>query len=174
MSQIPVDVPTARGYQPPVNTQFSVFLDNRVGRLMKMLEVFDSASQLTVAGLSVVDSADHAVVRLLTSRADLARRLLERNQRAFTEIDVLAVELPHDHALIEVCQVLMGVELNIHYAYPLLVRPRGLPVVAIHTDDVVFAGQQLRKRHFTVLAENDLGDNAPRSTPGTPNDPDGN
>ena len=172
MPQIPVDVPTARSYQPPVNTQFSVFLDNRVGRLMKTLELFADASQLTVAGLSVVDSADHAVVRLLTSRADLARRLLVRNERTFTEIEVLAVELPHDHALIEVCQVLMGVELNIHYAYPLLVRPRGKPVVAIHTDDVVFAGQQLRKRHFTVLAENDLGDNAPGSSPGSPNDPD--
>lgn len=174
MSQIPIDVPTARGYQPPVNTQFSVFLDNRVGRLMKTLEIFDNASQLTVAGLSVVDSADHAVVRILTSRSDLARRLLERNDRAFTEIEVIAVELPHDRAMTQVCQVLMGVELNIHYAYPLLVRPRGLPVVALHTDDVVFAGQQLRKRNFTVLAENDLGDNAPGSTPGTPNDPGGN
>ncbi|MEO1236806.1 MAG: acetolactate synthase [Planctomycetota bacterium] len=172
MSQTPVDVSTARGYQPPVNTQFSVFLDNRVGRLMDLLECFERASAITLAGLSVIDSADHAVVRLLTSDGDLARRLLNRNEHAFSEIDVIAVELPYENSLTSVCQVLMTVELNIHYAYPLLVRPRGLPVVALHTDDVVFAGQQLRKRHFTVLAENDLGENAPGTTPGTPNDPD--
>ncbi|MEM9419782.1 MAG: acetolactate synthase [Planctomycetota bacterium] len=174
MSQIPIDTPTARGYQPPVNTQFSVFLDNRVGRLMDLLEQFDNASALTLAGLSVVDSADHAVVRLLTSKADLARRLLNRCEYAFSEIDVIAVELPYENSLVSVCEVLTTVELNIHYAYPLLVRPRGLPVVALHTDDTTFAGQVLRKRHFTVLAENDLGENAPGSTPGTPNDPEGN
>ncbi|MEM6457868.1 MAG: acetolactate synthase [Planctomycetota bacterium] len=165
MSQAPVDVPTARGYQPPVNTQFSVFLDNRVGRLMDLLELFDSSSALTLAGLSVIDSADHAVVRLLTSRAELARRLLNRGEHAFSEIDVIAVELPYENSLVTVCETLAGVELNIHYAYPLLVRPRGLPVVALHTDDVVFAGQHLRKRHFTVLAENDLGENATGNTP---------
>ncbi|MEM1108887.1 MAG: acetolactate synthase [Planctomycetota bacterium] len=174
MSQIPTETPVARGYQPPVNTQFSVFLDNRVGRMLDLLEVFDAASAITLAGLNVVDSADHAVVRLLTSKADLARRLLNRCEHTFSEIEVIAVELPYENSLVSVCEVLTGVELNIHYAYPLLVRPRGLPVVALHTDDTTFAGQVLRKRHFTVLAENDLGENAPGSTPGTPNDPDGN
>jgi len=171
MSQIPVDVPTSRGYQPPLNTQFSVFLDNRVGRLMDLLEVFENASAIALVGLSVVDSADHAVVRLLTCRAELARRLLIRFGHTFSEMDVIAVELPTDRSLTAVCEVLMGVELNIHYAYPLLVRPRGLPVVALHTDDTTFAGQVLRKRQFTILAENDLGENATGSTPGTPNDP---
>ena len=171
MTQAPVDVATTRGYQPPVNTQFSVFLDNRVGRLMDLLEVFDQSSQLTLAGLSVIDSADHAVVRLLTSSGDLARRLLNRNEHCFSEIEVIAIELPYANSLLTVTETLMSVELNIHYCYPLLVRPRGLPVVALHTDDVVFAGQHLRKRHFTVLAENDLGDNAPGSLPGPPDSP---
>jgi hypothetical protein len=56
--------------------------------------------------------------------------------------------------------------LKIHYAYPLLVRPRGRAVVALQTDDIVLAGQMLRRHHYTVLAENDLGDNAPGSRPG--------
>ena len=133
MTQMPVDASTARGYQPPVNTQFSVFLDNRVGRLMDLLEVFDQSSQLTLAGLSGIDSADHAVVRLLTSSADLCRRLLNRNEHQFSEIEVLAIELPYENSLLTVTEVLMSVELNIHYCYPLLVRPRGLPVVALHT-----------------------------------------
>jgi hypothetical protein len=171
MSQIPVETPTARGYQPPVNTQFSVFLDNRVGRLMDLLEIFENASQITLAGLSVVDSADHAVVRLLTSREELARRLLNRCEHTFSEIDVIAVEIGDNQTLVNVCEVLLAAELNIHYAYPLLVRPRGLPVIALHTDDTVMAGQLLRRHHFTVLAENDLGDNATGNTPGTPNEP---
>ena len=59
----------------------------------------------------------------------------------------------------------MAAELSIHYAYPLLVRPRGLPAIAIHTDDPLLSAQILRRKLFTLLAENDLGDNAPRNTP---------
>lgn len=174
MPQIPVETPTARGFEPPKAIQFSVFLDNRVGRLRDLLEVFEG-QYLTLAGLSVVDSADHAVVRLITSRSDLARRLLFRCEHTCSEIDVVAVELPADDSLREVCEVLMGAELNIHYAYPLLVRPRGLPTIALHTDDIVLAGNILRRHGFNLFAENDLGDNAPGSHPGStfPGDPTG-
>ncbi len=162
MSQSPIDTPTARGYEPPKTVQFSVFLDNRVGRLLDLLEVFDHGG-LTLAGLSVVDSADHAVVRLLTSNSDLARRLLNRFEHACSEIDVVAVELQEHQSLTEVCEVLLAAELNIHYAYPLLVRPRGCPAIALHTDDIVLAGKILRRRGFMTYGENDLGDNAPGS-----------
>ena len=170
MTRTPTEAPTARSFEPPRNTQFSVFLDNRVGRLMDLLEIFENQA-LTLAGLSVVESADHAVVRLLTSRAELARRLLNRCGHTCSEVEVTAVEVGPDQSLVAVCEGLLGAELNIHYMYPLLVRPRGLPVVAIHTDDHVLAGQLLMRRHFGVLAENDLGENAPGSHPGGLDDP---
>ena len=74
MAQTPVSDQTTFGFEPPRNTQFSVFLDNRVGQLLDLTGVFEGHA-LTMAGLSVIDSADHAVVRVLTSRSDLARRL---------------------------------------------------------------------------------------------------
>lgn len=162
---MPADMQTARGYEPPKAIQFSVFLDNRVGRLMDLLEVFQN-QHTTLAALSVVDSADHAVVRLLTSNSALTRRLLNRFEHTCSEIDVVVVELPEENTLCEVCEVLLSAELNIHYAYPLLVRPRGLGAIALHTDDIVLAGSILRRRSFYLLAENDLGDNAPGSDPG--------
>jgi hypothetical protein len=172
MSQTPVSEQTARGFEAPRNIQFSVFVDNRVGRLLELIEVFHG-KPLVLAGLSVVDSADHAVVRLMTSHADLARRLLERHQLPFSEVNILAVEIGEGKTMAEMCRSLLAAELSIHYAYPLLVRPRGLPVLAIHTDDPVLSAQILRRKLFTLLAENDLGDNSSRSTPGNPNDPTG-
>jgi len=170
MSQAPVSDQTARGYEPPRNTQFSVFVDNKVGRLLEVIEVFHG-KPLVLAGLSVVDSADYSVVRLMTSHGDLARRLLERHRLPFSEVNVLAVELGEGKTLAELCQSLLAAELSIHYAYPLLVQPRGLPAIALHTDDILLSAQILRRKLFTLLAENDLGDNAPRSTPGSPNGP---
>lgn len=164
MTQAPVETPTAGGYQPPRNIQFSIFLDNRVGQLLDVTTCFAGQS-LTLAGLTVVDSTDHSVVRLITSNADLARRLLQRNEMAFAESNVLAVEISESRSMQDLCEALVAAELNILYAYPLMVRPRGLPVVVVQTDETLFTAQLLRKKLFTLLAENDLGDNASRSRP---------
>ena len=164
MTQSIVSDPPTSGFEPPRNTQFGVFLDNRVGKLLDLVDVFDGHA-LTLAGLSVVDSADHAVVRLLTSNSELARRLLQRANMTFSEADVLVVEMGRGKTLAELCRRLLQAELNIHYAYPLLVHPRGQPAIVIHCDDIFLSSQILRRKLFTLLGENDLGDNASRNTP---------
>ena len=166
MTMAPVAEPAATPrFEPPRNVQFSVFLDQRVGRLMELLRVLDRPN-LTLAALSIVDSTDHAVIRLITSNADLTRRLLERNELPFGEADVLVVELAEDAGLEKVCRSLLAAEINIHFAYPLLVRPRGRAGVVLHTDDMTVAAGVLRRKLFTLLGENDLGENATRNTEG--------
>lgn len=167
MSQAPVLPQISPRFEPPRLVQFGVFLDNRVGKLLDLVRVFEGQA-LTLAGLSVLDSTNHAVVRVLTSNAELARRLLQRRQLPFSEADVLAVELTPSHSLSELCASLLACELSIHYAYPLLVRPRGLPGIVIQCDDVRLSAQILRRKCFTLLAENDMGENASRNTPGDP------
>lgn len=164
MSQSPVDYEIANKFEPPSNTQFNVFLDNRVGRLLHLLEVFENQA-LTLAGFSILEATGHAVVRVLTSRAELARRLLSRFDYPFSEQEVLCVELDAEHHLSQVFEYLMGAELSINYAYPLLVRPRDRAVVAVHCEDITMAGQILRRKLFTLLGENDLGENGCGSAP---------
>lgn len=152
------------GYEPPRLVQFSVFLDNRCGKLLELLKVFDGQA-CELAAINVLDSADHAVVRLLTSRAELARRLLKRNKFAFSECDVIAVELRPGQSLANICENLLAAELNIHYTYPLIVRPHSLPGFVLNTDDQTVAGQILRRKLFHLLAENDLGENKSHGDP---------
>ncbi len=161
MSQAPVQEITTHGFEPPMNTQFSVFLDNRVGKLSELVRVFEGQA-LTLAAISVVESVGHAVVRVLTSRAELARRLLTRANLPFAECDVLVVELDAraGRTLATLCETLLGAEIGIHYAYPLMISPHRLPVLALATDDRTLAGQLLRRKLFDLLGENDLGDNA--------------
>lgn len=71
----PVQDKIAEGCQVPLNTQFSVFLDNKVGTMLELLGIFEG-EDLRLVALSVIDSADHAVVRMVTSREVLARKLL--------------------------------------------------------------------------------------------------
>lgn len=164
MSQMPAETELGEKYETPCNTQFNVFLDNRVGRLMHLLKLFDGQA-LTLAGFSVLESTGHAVVRLVTSNALLARRLLTRNEYSFSEQTILCVEVDPTHTVSDICQYLVTAEVSISYAYPLLVWPRGRAVIAMHCDDCEFAAMVLRNKLFTLLGENDLGDNATGSAP---------
>lgn len=170
MSQAPT-APTlsepASRYEPVRNTQFSVFLENRVGKMLELLEVFEGQS-LTLAALAVSDAADHAVVRVLTSNAALARRLLDRAELPFSEIDVVVVETNRAQTFRDACKALLHAEVNLHYSYPLSVQPRGRPAMVIYTDDNTLAAQLLRRKLFTLLGENDLGDNRTGSAPDDP------
>ena len=155
----PLQHETQQDYEVPLNTQFSVFLDNRVGKLLQLVEVFDG-EDLRLVALSVVDAADHAVVRLVTSREALARKLLGDQRLPFSEAEILIVELDPDHGrtLTNLCKTLLSAEVNIHYAYPLMVRPHGAPTIALHTDDQLLTGQILTRKNFTLLGESDLTD----------------
>jgi hypothetical protein len=155
MAEASSPLETSVGYMPPYVTQFSVFLDNRVGKLHELLRAFGNAS-VQVCALSVHDASDHAVVRMITNDRGETKQLLLRHQMPFTQTDMLMVELGHGKTLERLCMYLLGAELNIRFAYPLMHRPNGAPTIAIAVDDLLLAGQILRRKEFRLFGEGDL------------------
>lgn len=144
------------GFEPTRIRQFTIFLDNRVGRLQSLVRALEEDAGKIVA-LSIEESADSALIRLICSDPDLGREVLQRHGFAFGESELLAVELPKNNKqpLIAICSALLAAEINIHYAYPLLSRPRG-PVLALYLDDPTLAAQLLIRKGFTLIGESDL------------------
>ena len=155
MSGSAMPMETTQGYAPPTVTQFSVFLTNRVGRLLDLVEGFDD-SPCHICAISVHEASDHAVVRLITNHAVKARELLRKEGLTFGEHDVLVVELTAGHSLTSMCLSLLGAELNIAFAYPLMIKPNGRPTIALAVDDPTLAGQILRRKNFRLFGEGDL------------------
>ncbi len=155
MSQI-LPQETAQAYTPPTVRQFGVFLENRVGKLFELVNLFDEAPNVHLCAFSVVEASDHAVVRIIPNNADAAREVLREHGLPFSEFDLLIVELADDHTLTSMCLYLLGAELNIRFAYPLMLRPNGTPTIALAVDDQTLAGQVLRKKNFRLLGEEDL------------------
>ncbi|MCC6284930.1 MAG: acetolactate synthase [Phycisphaerales bacterium] len=155
MSQAAYGSETTQGFAPPTVTQFSVFLANKVGKLHDLVDAFDH-SPCQICALSVHDSSDHAVIRMITNRASVARAVLREQRLPFSEMDVLVVELSKGHTLSSLCLSLLGAELNIHFAYPLMLRPNGTPTIAMAVDDATLAGQILRRKEFRLFGEQDL------------------
>jgi len=148
---------TARGSEEPYAIQFSVFAANRIGQLRELLDLF-SGRAVKVLGLSVVDSTDWAVIRLILSDANTARELLTRQRIPFTESQILLPVLDTEDALSRLCGRLMQAELNVHFAYPLTIRHTDLPVMAVHVDDIVLARSLLTRHGFRLLGDEDLAD----------------
>jgi hypothetical protein len=147
---------TARGYSPPTVRQFGVFLENKDGQLLHLVRLFDETPNIHLCAISVLESADYAVVRIIPNNADAARVLLRDAGLSFSESELLIVELRDHHTLTSMCVYLLGAELNIRFAYPLMLRPSGAPTIALAVDDQTLAGQVLRQKNFTLLGEEDL------------------
>ena len=131
-------------------------MENKVGRLQQLVRSLEQGVGKIVA-LSIEESGDTALVRLICAEPDFGRELLQTAGFAFAESELLAVELPKrtKQPLLAVCSALLAAEINIHYAYPLLRRPSG-PSLALFVDDPTLAARLLIKKGFTLIGESDL------------------
>jgi hypothetical protein len=147
---------TARGRDWPSVRQFNVFLENRLGALLDVVRRFETSDNHIVS-LTVVDSADCAIIRIVLSDPERALEVFRQANLPITESDLLVVQLPEEpQPLLRICKALLVAEINIHYAYPLLVGPQGRAALAIHVEDHENAAQTLQKQGFVLFTENDL------------------
>ncbi len=150
------ELATAKGNQSDEVRQFSVFMENKVGRLLDIVKVFAQA-QVHVVALSILDTADAAIVRLVTDDPDKARALFQEHGFAFSEVSLVVVELSSSAAdLKAVLTALLQAECNVHSAYSLLTRPRGKAALALHVEDGEVAGSVLQANQFKLLTQRDI------------------
>jgi hypothetical protein len=153
---LPPQTQDGAGFERPSIPQFTIFLENRVGKLHSLVRLLEEHAGV-INGLAIEESADSALVRVICSNPDAGRHALKEADFSFSETDVLAVELPRSSSkpLASICTALLSAEINIHYAYPLLLRPRG-PALVLYVDDPVLAAQILIRKRFVLIGESDL------------------
>jgi hypothetical protein len=147
---------TAECFQSPAVRQISVFLEDRVGALLRLFKTFEGTS-VRVVGMSIINEVDCAVLRLICDDSDTALDLLRSKGFPVSEAELLVVEVPQGQGLMSICSAMLAAEVNINYAYPLLIRPTGRAALAIHTDSLEGAVHVLRSRKFCLMSEDDLG-----------------
>jgi len=100
-----------------VETQFSIFLVNKPGVLAAVTGALAKA-RVNLVALTLMDSMEHGVLRIVTSNAETTRELLGRTHDRWTETDVLLLELPNEPgAFARVAETLANEHINISYAY---------------------------------------------------------
>ena len=135
--------------------QFSVFAENRLGRLYDLTALLKD-NNVHVMAVTVMDTTDSSIVRYITDDPDKARELMINNDFPYVESDVLAVEITDESQLKGVLAALFEAEINIHYVYSFIKRPEGRCALAINAEDDDVAAQSLSKRGFRVLTQREI------------------
>jgi len=150
------DASTMRGRDWPCLRQFGIFMENRVGRLHDLLRHLEQ-HDLRVIALSIVDSVDCAVARVMVDNFERGREIFDLSNFTVFETDIIGVELPEDpQPYVRICTALLQAEVNIHYTYPLLYRRGGRGAIALFTDDIDSGLRVLKEKGHKIITENDL------------------
>ncbi len=135
--------------------QFSVFTENRVGRLSDLTTLLKD-NNVHIVALTVLDFTDTTILRLVVDDNDAARELMVNNDFPYTECDVVAVEIADEADLREVLAALLEAEINIHYVYSFIKRPEGRSALVLNIEDPDVAAQSLNNHGFKVLTQADI------------------
>ena len=137
-------------------TQFSIFLANKVGALLDVVKLLNERDVLVLA-LTVQDSTDTAIVRIVVSDPDTVQDLFTEHQVAHSICDLVVVELQEGATeLGRLLAALLAAECNIFGSYALLTRPRGRTALALHVEDNECATSVLQSQQFTILGQSDI------------------
>jgi hypothetical protein len=145
-----------QGFEPIEVHQFTVFLENRVGQLQHLTSTLEQAGAHIVS-VMVQNAVDTAMIRLIGSDWALLEKTLKTSGYHFSSQMLLLVELDRTQSnpIASLTSILLSMEINIHYAYPLLTRPNG-PAMALYVEDPILASQTLMRKGYAMIGESDL------------------
>jgi hypothetical protein len=126
-------------------TQFSVFLVNKPGVLAQVTRALAEA-KLNIVALTLVDSQEHGVLRMVLENPDGARQVLKKLNLPMTETEVACLDLSnHPGALADVATLLGENHININYAYVTSGAPGGRTTGVFKVADLNKAQHVLKK-----------------------------
>ena len=137
--------------------QISVFVENQKGKLYETLKVIADEG-VNIRALSVADTNDFGVLRLITSDTDKTKEVLSHDCVVNTTTVIAAKLEDRVGALCDVIHMLALADINIEYVYAFTASEDFGAYVVIRVDDVEKAEQALIAKNVPILSEEDIKD----------------
>lgn len=119
-----------------LDKQFSIFLDNRPGMLSRTCQAL-AREAVNILALSISDTVDHAVIRMVTNDAKKAGKILQSLHATVHERDVVMMDVPNrPGTMAEIAQKLAAAGINIEYAYCTASTSQEHGTMVLRTNDV--------------------------------------
>ena len=131
--------------------QLAVFLENKSGRLAAITKVL-SDSGVNIRALSVADTADFGILRLIVDDTDRGTQALRAEGFTVGKADVIAVEVTDKPGgLARVLAVLHEAAINVEYMYAFVEKSGENAVLIFRFDDPDIAITVLQNAGIKIL-----------------------
>jgi len=131
--------------------QISIFLENKSGRLADVTDVLAKAG-INIRALSLADTADFGILRLIVNDAEKAKKVLKDNEFTVAKNEVVAVEVPdRPGGLAGILGALQGKGINVEYMYAFVQRTGEHAVIIFRFDEIEKAIDALQKAGVRIM-----------------------
>lgn len=138
--------------------QLSIFVENKPGRLANVTRAIGDAG-INIRALSVADTSDYGILRLIVSNPHEAVKALKEAEFAVSLTDVIAVGIDDRPGAFADIVVLLGAEgIDIEYMYAFLGRCDRRAYVILRVEDVEHAIHVIRAGGVTLLTKEEVYD----------------
>jgi len=131
--------------------QLSIFLENKKGRMRNALDVLADAG-FNIRALSIADTSDFGILRLIVPKPDEAKKILEKNNFVVKTGYVIAVEMSDQPGgLSTILGMLDDSDINLDYLYAFVDEKEERAIVLLRPEDIDAGIEALRKREATII-----------------------
>ena len=137
--------------------QLSLFLENKPGALSRPIKLLAKA-KLNILTLSMADTQQFGILRLVLHEWEKAKALLEKNGLVVKVTDLVAVEVGDEPGgLSAILEVVEKAKVNVEYMYGFtLGKQAGKGLLAFRFDDPDRAIEALRKKGLNAVVSVEL------------------
>jgi len=136
--------------------QIAVFLENKSGRLADITAVL-AENNINIRALSVADTADFGILRLIVDNVEKAKSVLKDNGFTVGKTNVIAVEVEDKTGgLAKVLKCLTIDNINIEYMYAFVNKTAENAVLIFRFEKMEEAIATLQKGGFTILSREQI------------------
>ena len=134
--------------------QISVFLENKSGRLAEVTNTL-GASGIDISALSIADTTDFGILRLIVNQPEKARKVLEENGFTVSCTSVIAIAVKDEPGgLAKALDILNKESIGIEYMYAFVGKCSEEAMVILRTEEPERAIKVLTDNGIKVLSSN--------------------
>lgn len=136
--------------------QLTVFVQNRKGTVVSVTDIL-SKSNVNLRALSIAETQDFGILRLIVNDEKTAERVLQENGYLIKVIDVLGVKIGDEPGkLTAALDVLDKADINVEYMYAFMARTEKHAYVVLRVEDNDVAEKALTDAGFKMITEADI------------------